>query len=65
MSDYVIGQIYIDRLGREYTFVRRGISSSAVKVFKDSSGQLTCRNENGMYRWDDEKTNEDIVNEKT
>lgn len=52
------GNAYYVRQGNQYTFVRK---SSGVTVFADIEGKLTCRNDRGMYRWDDKQTDEDIV----
>jgi hypothetical protein len=51
-------QNYVDRKGRQYTFVRK---SSGVTVFADTTGKQTCRNDKGWYRWDDKETDEDII----
>lgn len=56
---FEIGKKYTDRLGREYTFIRKG--SGSVIWFEDSSGKLKARNESGAYRWDNKQTDEDIV----
>lgn len=52
------GNIYYDRKDRQYTFVRK---SGGVTVFSDADGELTCPNDEGLYRWDDKQTDEDIV----
>ena len=51
---------YYDRSGNQYTY---GHKSGGVTVFRNKSGVLTCRNQEGMYRWDGKETNEDIVGE--
>lgn len=60
MNTFHHGVKYIDRVGRVYSFVRK---SGGVTVFEDVNGKPTCRNDKGLYRWDDKQTDEDIINE--
>jgi hypothetical protein len=57
--NFNVGQKYLDRIGRVYTFARKGTGS--VIVFEDADGKATCRHESGNLRWDEQRTDEDIV----
>jgi hypothetical protein len=59
--NFNIGEKYLDRVGRVYTFVRKG---GSVLIFEDVDGKATCRHERGTYRWDDQLTDEDIIGER-
>jgi hypothetical protein len=61
MNDFVQGETYSDRAGNLYTYVRRGLTASTVRVFEDTTGKLTCRHESGNFRWDDQQTELDIL----
>lgn len=61
MNDFMQGEIYLDRNGNSYGYVRRGLTGSSVRVFEDNNGKLTCRHETGNYRWDDQQTEMDIM----
>lgn len=59
--NYDTTKFYVDRLGVEYTFVRQ---TGNVTVFKEwKTGDITCRNAKGAYRWDNKQTGKDIVYE--
>jgi hypothetical protein len=57
---FIVGKKYIDRADAIYTFREK---VSGVTKFEDETGNLTCRNENGLYRWDDKQLQVDIVSE--
>lgn len=57
--NFIVGKKYLDRVGRVYTFSRKG--SGSVIVFEDTDGKATCRHERGTLRWDEKLTDEDIV----
>ena len=61
MNDFVQGEIYHDRAGNSYTYVRRGLTASTVLIFEDATGKRTCRHESGNFRWDDQQTELDIL----
>lgn len=59
---FIVGNKYIDRTGAIYTFREK---VSGVTKFEDETGNLTRRNENGLYRWDNKQLPVDIVSEYT
>lgn len=59
MEKFTVGNEYLDRKGRVYTFERK--SSGEVLVFKSEDGISTCRHISGNFRWDGLQTEEDII----
>jgi len=57
---FVTGKKYVDRTGTIYTFREK---VGGVTTFENEVGIPMCRNEKGMYRWDDKETPLDIVAE--
>ena len=55
---FVENATYYSRSGEAFTFLYK---SGNVTVFADIEGKRSCRNSDGMYRWDDKETNVDIV----
>ena len=61
--DFVENEIYVDREGNEYKFLRK-IGGVAIFEPLDSKRKRIVQHFSGRYRWDDQDHPRDIIGKK-